>query len=92
VIVYGYFDFQNPSYMASRLLLIHRIANAGTSSSPLPCQAWHGYMVISTHRVEVEVGADGSPRAPPSGAPATTPPTGAEGIIVMYNLNGRRDK
>jgi hypothetical protein len=31
--------FQNPPYMASRQLLIPRIATAGTSLSPLPCRA-----------------------------------------------------
>jgi hypothetical protein len=49
--------FQNPPYMASRQLLIPRIATVGTSFSPLPCQAWHGYGVTSAHRVEVEVAA-----------------------------------
>jgi hypothetical protein len=54
--------------MASRQLLIPRIAAVGTSFSPLPCHAWHGYGVTSAHRVEVEVGADGPASAPPSGA------------------------
>jgi hypothetical protein len=69
VLVYGYFDFRNPPYMASRQLMIPRIAAAGTSFSPLPCQAWHGYMVISAHRVEIEVGADGLASTPPPGPP-----------------------
>jgi hypothetical protein len=63
--------------MASRQLLIPRIAAAGTSFSPLPCQAWHGYMVISAHRVEVEVGADGPASAPLSEAAAAAPPASA---------------
>jgi hypothetical protein len=62
--------FQNPPYMASRYLLIPRIEADGTSFSPLPCQAWHGYMVTIDHRVEVEVCADGLASAPPSGATA----------------------
>jgi hypothetical protein len=69
--------FQNPPYWASRQLLIPRIADVGTSSSPLPCQAWHGYGVTSAHRVEVEVGADGPASALPSGAAAAAPPPGA---------------
>jgi hypothetical protein len=75
--VYGYSDFQIPPYMASRPLLIPRIEAVGTSFSPLPCQARHGYMVTSAHRVEVEVGADGHASAPPSGAAAAAPPAGA---------------
>jgi hypothetical protein len=51
--------FQTPPYKASRQLLIPRIAAAGTSISPLLCQAWRGYNVTSAHRVEVEVGAGG---------------------------------
>ena len=69
--------FQNPPYKASRQLLIPRIAAVGTSCSPLPCQAWHGYGVTSAHRVEVEVGADGPASAPLSGAAAAAPPAGA---------------
>jgi hypothetical protein len=82
VLVYGYFDFQNPSYKASRQLMITRIAAAGTSFSPLPCQARHGYMVTNAHRVEVEVVADGHASAPPSGAAAAAPPEGAR--LVRY--------
>jgi hypothetical protein len=63
--------------MASRQLLIPRIAAVGTSFSPLPCQAWHGYGVTNAHHVEVEVGADGHASAPPSGAAAAAPPAGA---------------
>jgi hypothetical protein len=66
---YGYFDFQNPPYMASRQMLITRIALVGTSLSPLPCQVWHGWKVTNAHRVEVEVGADGPASAPPPGPP-----------------------
>jgi hypothetical protein len=69
VLGYGYFDFQNPPYMASRQLLITRIIAAGTSFSPLPCQAWDGYKVASAHRVEVEIGADGPAFTPPPGPP-----------------------
>jgi hypothetical protein len=61
--------FQNPPYMASRELLIPRIATVGTSFNPLPCQAWHGYGVTNAHREEVEVGADGHANAPPPGPP-----------------------
>jgi hypothetical protein len=68
---------QNPPYRASRQLMISRIAAVGTSFSPLPCQAWHGYMVTSAHRVEVEVGPDGPASAPFSGAAAAAPPAGA---------------
>jgi hypothetical protein len=68
--VYGYYVFfQNLPCMASRLLMIPRIAAAGTSFNPLPCQAWHGYGVTNAHRVEVEVGADGHASAPPVGPP-----------------------
>ena len=69
--------FQNPPYRASRELFIPRIAAVGTSFSPLPCQAWHGYGVTIAHRVEVEVGADGPANATPSGAAAAAPPAGA---------------
>jgi hypothetical protein len=69
--------FQNPPYRASLQLLIPRIAAVVTSFSPLPCQAWHGYMVTIAHRVEVEVGPDGPANAPPSGAAAAAPPAGA---------------
>jgi hypothetical protein len=66
--------FQNPPCKASRQLLIPRIASLGTSFSPLPCQAWHGYGVTIAHRVEVEVDVDGHVSAPPSGAAAAAPP------------------
>jgi hypothetical protein len=69
--------FENPPYRASRQLLISRIAAVVTSFIPLPCEAWHGYMITSAHRVEVEVGADGPAKAPPSGAAAAAPPAGA---------------
>jgi hypothetical protein len=72
VSVYGYCDF-NPPYRkpsASQQLLIARIAVAITSFNPPPCQTLHGYMVASSHRVKVEVGADGPTSAPPSGAAA----------------------
>jgi hypothetical protein len=82
VLVYGYYVFQNPPYRTSRQVLIPRIAAVGSSFNPLPCQAWHGYMVTSAHRVEVEVGADGPANAPPSGAAAAAPPAGA--VIKLY--------
>jgi hypothetical protein len=64
--------------MDSRQLMITRIEGAGTSfSSPLPCQAWHGYMLTSAHRVEVKVGTDELASAPPSGAAAAAPQAGA---------------
>jgi hypothetical protein len=66
--------------MASRLVLITRIAAVGTSFNPLPCQAWHGYMITSAHRVEVEVGADGHASAPSPGAAAAAPPADAFNI------------
>jgi hypothetical protein len=70
VLVYGYYDFQNPpAYMDTRHLLLKRIAAAGTSFSFLPYQAWHGCGVTSARRVEVEVGADGLVSAPPPGPP-----------------------
>jgi hypothetical protein len=62
----------------SRELLIPRIAAAGTSFSPLRCQAWHGYKVTIAHGVEVEVGADGHGSAPLYGATAAAPPAGAQ--------------
>jgi hypothetical protein len=69
--------FQNPTYKASRPLLIPQIVAVGISFIPLPCQAWHGYGVTSAHRVEVEVGAEKPASAPPSGAAAAAPPAGA---------------
>jgi hypothetical protein len=75
--------FQSPPYRASRQLLIPRIAAVGTSLSPLPCQAWHGYGVTSAHRVEVEVGANGLASAPLSGAAAAALPAGA-GLTVFW--------
>jgi hypothetical protein len=60
--------------MASRQLMITRIAAAGTLFSPLPYQAWHGYRVTNAHRVEVEVSAEGHASAPPSGAAAAALP------------------
>jgi hypothetical protein len=77
MLVYGYYVFQNPPYRASRQLMIPPITAVGTSFSPLPCQAWHGYGITSAHRVEVEVDADGHASAPPSGAAAAAPPAGA---------------
>jgi hypothetical protein len=74
--------------MASRQLLIPRIAAVGTSFSPLP---GHGYWVTSAHRVEVEVGADehasatplqGRRRCAAGGRPtdiSTSPQAAAEG-------------
>jgi hypothetical protein len=88
--VYGYYVFQNPPYKASRQLLIPRIANFGTSFSPLPCQAWHGYGVTSAHRVEVDVGTDGHASAPPSGAAAAAPPAGASFEVRISNGNKTR--
>jgi hypothetical protein len=73
--------------MASRQLLIPRIAAVGTSFSPLPCQAWHGYGVTTAHRVEVEVGADGLASAPLSGAAAAAPPAGATPSLVGTRLS-----
>jgi hypothetical protein len=87
---HGYFDFHNPPYMASRQLLIIRIPAAGTSFSPLPCQAGHGYTATNAHRVEVEVGADGPASAPPSGAAAAAPPAGARpNYMRMISGTGR---
>jgi hypothetical protein len=68
--------------MASPQLLITRIAAAGNLFSPLPYQAWHGYMVANAHREEVEVSADGLASATPSGAAAAAPPAGAD---LHYN-------
>jgi hypothetical protein len=53
--------------------MIPRIASGSTSFSPLPCEAGHGYKVTSTHRVEVEAGADGLASAPLSGAAGGRP-------------------
>jgi hypothetical protein len=63
-------------------MLIPQIAAVGTSFSPLPFQALHGYRVTSVHRVEVEVGADGPASAPLSGVAAAAPPEGAEGRYI----------
>jgi hypothetical protein len=92
VLVYGYFDFQSSMYMAFRHMMIPRIVAAGTSFSPLPCQAWHGYMVTIAHRVEVEVGADGHASAPPYGATAVAPPAGAtpHDLFEIYTLTSQR--
>jgi hypothetical protein len=78
VLVYGYYVFPKPSVPG-----FPGLAVVGTSISPLPCQAWHGYMVTIAHRVEVEVGADGHASALPSGAAASgaaaaAPPAGAQ--------------
>jgi hypothetical protein len=70
--------------MASRQPLIPRIAAAGTSFSPLPCQAWHGYRVIDAHRVEVEVGADGPASAPLSGVAAGGRPVSLLQVQALY--------
>jgi hypothetical protein len=69
VLMYDYYDFENPPYMASRQRLIARIAVGGTSLSHQPCQAWHGYMLTNAHREEVEVGDDGHASPPPPGPP-----------------------
>jgi hypothetical protein len=82
--------FQNPPDRASRQLVIPRIAAVGTSFSPLPCQAWHGYVGTSAHRVEVEVCADGSASAPLSGAAAAAPPAGAGGGQMGSSARARR--
>jgi hypothetical protein len=74
--------------MASRQLPILRIADAGTSFSPLPFQARHGYMVTSAHRVEVEVGVDGLASAPHSGAAAAAPPAGATPLHIVSRRGG----
>jgi hypothetical protein len=67
--------------MASRQLLIAWIAAVGTLFSPLPCQAWHGYMITCAHRVEVKVRTDGHASAAPSKAAVAAPPAGAAGVI-----------
>jgi hypothetical protein len=77
--------FPNLSYMASRQLLIPRIVATGTSFSPLPCRAWHGYMVIIAHHMEVEVGADGPASTPLSGAAAAAPPAGACSRVTLVS-------
>jgi hypothetical protein len=75
--------------MASRHMMIPRIAAAGTSFSPLPCQALHGYGVTNAHRVEVEVDADGPTSATPSRA-AAAPPAGAVDWISAHLVDGSR--
>jgi hypothetical protein len=72
--------------MASRQPLITRIEDTGTSFISLPCQALHGYMVISAHRVEVEVDADEPARAPPTGAAAAALPAGANSVQCYITL------
>jgi hypothetical protein len=83
-----YHDFQNPPNMASRQPLITRIAAAGTSFSPLPRHALHGYRVTNVHRVAVEVGAEGSSSAAPFGAAAAAPLAGADvtSSICLHNI------
>jgi hypothetical protein len=78
--------FQNLPCRAYRQLLIPRIAAVGTSFSPLPCQARHGYRVTSAHRVEVEVGAGGPASAPLSGAAAAAPPAGAHTLHLCVSI------
>ena len=68
---------QKYMYKGSRHILFTRIAATGISFSPLPCHARHGYMVTNAHRVEVEAITDGHASAPPSGAAAATPQSGA---------------
>jgi hypothetical protein len=75
--------------MGFRQLVIPRIATAGTSFSPLPCQACHGYGDTSAHRVEVEVGAYWLASAPPSGAAAGAPPAGAPFILESARRRAR---
>jgi hypothetical protein len=79
--VYGYYVIPKPSVPGFPIpgfpMLIPGIAAVGTLFSPLPCHAWHGYMVTDAHRVEVEVGADGPASSPLSGAAAAAPPAGA---------------
>jgi hypothetical protein len=89
VLVWGYYVFQNPPYMASRQLLISRIAAACTSSNTIPCQAWHDYGVTSANRVEVEVGADGPASAPPFKTAAAAPPAGAGLDLPLPLVQGR---
>jgi hypothetical protein len=67
-----------------------RIAVAGTSFSPLPYKTWHGYMVTIAHRVELEVGADGTASAPPSGAAAVVPPLGAAKVKLNRACKGSK--
>jgi hypothetical protein len=79
--------------MASRQLLIARIAYASTSFSPLPCHAWHVYMVTNAYRVEVEVGVDGRASAPPPGPPPlrhqrAPQPRGSYIILASIAVNG----
>jgi hypothetical protein len=76
VLVYGYYDFPKPSVHGFPTAIDPAYRTAGISFSPLPCQAWHAYMVTSAHREEVEEGADGHASAPPSGAVAAAPPAG----------------
>jgi hypothetical protein len=81
---------QNSPYMASRHLLIPRIAAAGTSFSPLPYQASHDYMATNVARVEVEVGADGHARAPPSGPPPLRRGGGTGTWVLSLSNQGTR--
>jgi hypothetical protein len=64
--------------------MIPRIAAVGTSFSPLPCQAWHGYGVTSAHPVEVEVVPRGL-RAHPYGAAAVVP------LVHAFNVHMSQD-
>jgi hypothetical protein len=84
MVQYGYHDLQNSPYMASREVLITRIAASNTSFTLLPCKAWHGYMVTNAHPLEVEVGAAGSASARPSGATAATPPAGVLSADLLW--------
>jgi hypothetical protein len=83
---YGYYVFPNPSVPGFPTAADPAIEAVGNSFSPLPCQAWHGYGVTITHRVEVEVGADGPASAPLSGVAAAAPPAGADLSVLDVKI------
>jgi hypothetical protein len=91
--MYGYYVFPKPSVPCFPTAADPADRSCRYLVSPLPCQAWHGYMITSAHRVEVEVGADGHASAPLSGAAAAAPPAGAAHsnwgvpITVLTSMN-----
>jgi hypothetical protein len=90
--VYGYYVFPKPSVPGFPTAADPADRAVGTSFSPLPCQAWHGYMVTSAHRVEVEVGANGPASALLSGAAAAAPPAGACGdLLEAFVIRGCKE-
>jgi hypothetical protein len=71
VLKYGYYNYQNRHTWLPKSGLSHR------PQLHVPYLGRQGYMVTSAYAAEVEVGADGYPSEPPSGAAAATQPARA---------------